>query len=474
MKNMSRAIIAGTILPAGPIAALLLLAALAGLRAEESKPTRPNIIFILTDDQRWNTLGCMGDPNIQTPNLDRLAKNGVLFKNHFVTTSICMCSRASILTGQYVRRHEINDFGASLKPGQWAETYPAVLRQNGYHTGFIGKFGVGDVTHMADKFDYWRGVGGQGGLYFINPKDPSRTHETARYGQSALEFIDGAPTNRPFCLSVSFTAPHARDDMPHLEQFQPDDRDTALYVDKLLPEPETATDDYFKKLIKSAQNSVAHDRWLWRFDTPEHYQISARNYYRLITGIDREVGRIMAELEKRGIANNTVIIYTSDNGYFLGDRKLSDKFFMYEESLRDPIIICDPRQPAGNRGRSETAMTLNIDFAPTILALAELAIPARMQGRSLMPLVHNQHPADWRTEFFYEFTATLGRIPSSEGVRTEQWAYLRWINEKPLIEELFDIKIDPLEAHNVASDPENRATLDKLRASWDKYRTDLK
>jgi len=449
----------------------------AGATSTLTTAGKPNILFILTDDQRWNTLGCMGDTNILTPHLDRLAREGVLFQNHFVTTSICCCSRASIFTGQYMRRHGIENFTTSFTSAQWAETYPALLRQQGYRTGFIGKFGVGDdpaVNAMADKFDYWRGVPGQGGKYFINTNDPSRTHETTKFGQDALEFLGSTPAHQPFCLSLSFTAPHARDAMPHLEQYQPDDRDLALYADTTIPLPETDNLTYFEKLPKSVQGSEGHRRWLWRFDTPEHYEISAKNYYRLISGIDREVGRIMAELKKRGLADNTVVIYTSDNGYFLGDRELSDKFFMYEEGLRDPLIICDPREPAANRGRSERAMTLNIDFAPTMLALAGVAPPPRMQGRSLLPLVANQHPADWRAEFFYEHHTFPNIIPPSEGVRTERYAYIRWLNEQPLIEELFDLKTDKLEGHNLAGDPQCANTLAQLRARWEKYCEELK
>jgi arylsulfatase A-like enzyme len=448
--------------------------------AEVSHPAaagKPNLLFILTDDQRWNTLGCMGDTHILTPHIDRLAREGVLFQNHFVTTSICCCSRASIFTGQYMRRHGIEDFARPFTSAQWAETYPALLRQNGYRTGFIGKFGVGNdpaVKAMADKFDYWRGVPGQGGKYFINPNDPNRTHETAKFGQDALEFLDSTPADHPFCLSISFTAPHARDAMPHLEQYQPDDRDRSLYTGIFLPIPVTDNANYFEKLPISVQKSEGHRRWLWRFDTPEHYEISAKNYYRLISGIDREVGRIMSELVKRGLAGNTVVIYTSDNGYFLGDRELSDKFFMYEEGLRDPLIIFDPLEPAANRGRREEAMTLNIDFAPTMLALAGVMPPAGMQGRSLIPFLDNQHPAGWRTEFFYEHHTFPNIIPPSEGVRTERYSYIRWLNEKPLIEELFDVKKDNLEGHNLAADPRYADTLTQLRARWARYGEDLK
>ena len=436
---------------------------------------KPNLLFILTDDQRWNALGCMGDTNVLTPNIDRLAAQGVLFQNHFVTTSICCVSRASILTGQYERRHGIGDFKTPFTSAQWAATYPALLRQNGYRTGFIGKFGVGNdkaIKAMAEQFDYWRGVAGQGGRYFIEPGDNKRVHQTARYGDQALEFLGGNPSGKPFCLSVSFTAPHARDQMPR--EYTPDDRDASLYAGSTIARPVTATDEYFHKLPKSVQTSEGRTRWGWRYDTEEKFQSNVKDYYRLISGIDREVGRMMAELERRGLASNTVVIFTSDNGYFLSDRGLADKWFMYEEGLRDPLIIYDPRQPAANLARKESAMTLNIDFAPTMLALAGVRQPKGLQGRSLIPLLQNQSPSDWRTEFFYEHHYAPQIIPPSEGVRTERYAYIRWVNEHPLIEELYDLKTDPLEAHNLAANPEHAKVLAQLRARWDKYREELK
>ncbi len=432
--------------------------------------SRPNILFILTDDQRWNALGCMGDKNVLTPNIDRLAKQGVLFKNHFVTTSICCASRASIFTGQYVRRHGIGDFAKPFTSAQWAETYPALLRQQGYRTGFIGKFGVGNdsaVHATAKEFDFWAGVPGQGGMYFITPGDSNRVHQTARFGDQALEFLRSQPSTQPFCLSVSFTAPHARDHMPR--EYTPDDRDESLYTEATIAKPVTATDSYFNKLPKSVQTSEARTRWHWRFDTDAKFQSNVKDYYRLISGIDREVGRLLVELNKSGMADNTVVIITSDNGYFLGDRGLAGKWFMYEESLRDPLIIYDPRLPAAKRNRTESAMTLNIDFAPTMLALAGIGPPAGMQGRSLLPLIYAKNRSKWRSDFFYEHHFGPEIIPPSEGVRTERWAYIRWVNEKPVIEELYDLRADPLEAHNLAAHPEYGKTLNTLRSRWKKY-----
>ena len=236
------------------------------------------------------------------------------------------------------------------------------------------------------------------------------------------------------------------------------------------------TDEYFHKLPAFVQdpNTVARERYTWRFNSTEKYQESAKNYYRLISGIDREVGRIMEELKKQGLANNTVVIFTSDNGYFLGDGELSDKFYMYEESLRDPLIILDPRRPASDRGRDVSAMSLNIDFAPTMLVLAGVPIPEGMQGRSLVPLIDNEHPTDWRTQFYYEEDCLPKHIPPSHGVRTEQWSYIDWVNVKPQVEQLFDIQEDPLEGNDLAHDPAFARTLAGLRAQCEKYESDLK
>lgn len=459
----------------GMICWVLLLASLAAVRGGPSaEADRPNLLFILTDDQRWNTLGCLPGSKVQTPNLDRLARQGVLFRNQFVTTSICCVSRASILTGQYERRHRIGDFATPFTPGQWAETYPALLRKAGYRTGFIGKFGVGNdaaIAAMAPEFDYWRGLPGQGGL-FINPKDPTRTHTTARMGDQALGFLEAQPTNQPFCLSISFTAPHARDHQPR--EFMPDSRDEPLYTNAAIRKPPTATDEHFQRLPKFVQTSEGRTRWQWRFDTPEKAAATTRDYYRLITGIDREVGRIRALLKARHLADNTVIIVTSDNGFFLGDRGLADKWFMYEESLRTPLIILDPRQPSRARGREVRAMTLNIDMAPTLLDLAGVCRPEGMQGRSLVPFIRNRPPKEWRSEFFYEHHYGPQIIPPSEGVRTERYTYLRWMNAEPPVEELYDLKKDPLEEHNLAGTAGKSAVLDGLRRRWESFRQELR
>ena len=439
------------------------------------KPAPPNFVFLLVDDLRWNALGFMGDKIVQTPHLDRLAAKSVVFDNCFVTTSICSVSRASIFTGQWMRRHGIEDFAKGLNGTAWDNTYPAQLRSAGFRTGFIGKYGVGSPQETAAKaaaFDYWKGLPGQGGRLFIEPNDPTRTHKTAKFGNEALEFLGGCTKEKPFCLSISFNAVHARDAEPR--EFEPDPRDEKLYEDVTIPVPKLATDEAFKRLPESVQKSEGRRRWGWRFDTAEKTQGILRDYYRLITGVDREVGRIVAELAQRGLAGNTVIVFTADNGFALGDRGMADKWFMYEEDIRVPSFIFDPRSPKTAPGQRSKAMVLNVDFAPTMLELAGVPAPKTMQGRSLVPLLKGESPKDWRTEFFYEHHSVAARIPQSEGVRTERWKYLRWIAETPVKEELYDLQADPLEERSLLNDAKHAALLAEMRGKWERYGRELK
>ncbi len=456
--------------------ALVHVSALFGEPAVAAAPARPNLLFILSDDQRWDALGCVGDPALQTPHLDTLAARGRLFQNHFVTTPICSVSRTSIFTGQYLRRHGIGDFKRTLPPARWAETYPLLLRAAGYHTGFIGKFGVGGrpaIQARAADYDFWRGLTGQGGEHFITPNDATKTHATARQGDQSLEFLRTAPADRPFCLSISFMAPHARDGQPR--EFEPDRRDESLYRDVTFRRPATASDEFFRALPSFVQTSEGRRRWTSRFSTEDQFQATLRDYYRLVTGMDREVGRLVAELERLGQLDNTVIIFTSDNGFSLGDRGLADKWLMYDESIRAPLIILDPRTPAALRGTRVESMSLNLDLAPTLLDYAGIPAPPAMQGRSLRPLIASATaPADWRDEFFFEHHFAPEIIPPSEGVRTTRWAYLRWLAPNPELEELYDLAADPLQTRNLAADPTHQDVLARLRAARLAYTTSLR
>jgi arylsulfatase A-like enzyme len=423
-------------------------------------------VFLLADDLRWNVLGCTGDRNARTPNLDKLARRGVVFRNAFVTTSICAVSRASVFSGQYARRHKINDFVTDFSPEALARIYPMLLKMSGYRVGFIGKFGVGTKL-PPESFDYWKGFPGQGAYFGKGEK----LHLTHRMGDQALEFLQACKKDQPFCLSISFKAPHAMDSAKR--EYPPDPRDEALFKDVTFPIPKTADAKSFLKMPDFVQNSESRKRWERRFKTEEMFQEIMRDYYRLVAGMDREVGRIVAELERLGFADDTIIIFTSDNGYFFGEHGLADKWYLYEESIRVPLIVMDPALPKERRDRAVEAMALNIDLAPTMLDYAGVAIPESMQGVSLRPWLRGESPK-WRDDWFYEHYTAAKIIPPSEGVRTTRWTYLRWLKDpKNPVEELYDLQADPFQERNLAPVMEHQKTLRDLRTRWEKLRADL-
>ena len=424
---------------------------------------RPNIIFLLADDLRADVLGCYGDRLAKTPHLDALAKRGVRFRHQFVTTSICAVSRASIFLGQYARRHKINDFATNLTAEQFARSYPGLLKAAGYRIGFIGKYGVGNKMPEQAQFDFWKGFGGQGN--YFDKGNP--LHMNRRMGDQAIEFLKACDKAKPFCLSVSFKCPHAQDRAPR--EFPPDPQDEPEFKDTLFPIPKTANDKFFQLLPEPVRKSEGRVRWERRFTTPEKFQEIVRDYYRLVTGMDREIGRIVEELEKLGLAKNTIIVFSADNGFFFGERGLADKWFMYEESIRVPCIIVDPRSERQPRGKALEQMALNIDFAPTILDYAGVPIPKAMQGKSLRPLVRGDEVA-WRHDWFYEHHTLPKIIPPSEGVRTTRWSYLRWMSTEPVAEELYDLTVDPYQERNLLNDATQKLTLQRLRERWEELR----
>lgn len=425
---------------------------------------RPNILFLLTDDQRWDTLGCVGNPIIETPAIDGIAARGTRFKNAFVTTAICCASRASILTGMYTRTHGIDDFSSPL-PGPLAEqTYTSLLRRAGYRTGFIGKWGLGGEL-PANEFDYFRGFTGQG-KYFSEPNDGGR-HITLTMGDQALEFIDGCAADTPFCLSVSFKAPHVQDEDPRQFLYDPTLKD--LYAGIRIPRAPASREEDFIALPEFVRESEGRVRWHKQFATDAMYEESVRSYYRLITGIDQAVARMLDTLERGGLADNTVILFTSDNGMFLGEHGMAGKWLMYEESIRVPMIVYDPRNRPRRSVRNE--MVLNIDLAPTILDLAEISAPRNMQGRSMMPLLREGR-SPWRAEWFYEHHfGNKGDpyIPACEGVRWKRYKYTRYVDHEPEVEFLYDLKHDPHEL-----DGGVRRNRVELRERWRVWRDSLK
>ena len=446
-------------LAAGAAASAISLAARSAALANAAEaPKRPNIIFLLTDDHRADALGCAGNTIIQTPNIDDLAANGVRFTNAFVTTSICACSRASIFTGQWTARHGIIDFNTHFTPQVLAQTYPMLLRSAGYRIGFIGKYGVGLEKDLPiDKYDYWRGFPGQG-KYEHTDENGNYKHLTQIMGDQAVEFLQASSKDQPFCLSVSFKAPHVQDGDPR--QFVYDRAHAGLYKDALIPVPKTADPKYFDALPEFLRDSEARRRWEIRFPTPEKFQESVKGYYRLITGVDIVIGQIRAELSRLGFDDNTVIIFTGDNGFYLGEYGLAGKWFPHELSIRVPLIVYDPAAPKSRRGLTLDQMALNVDIAPTILQIAGLKPPAQMQGQSLLPLLRGKRPK-WRTEFFYEHPFEHETIAKSIALRTRRYKYARYTDYD--YEEIYDLKTDPDEINNLAKDPRRRKTLESLR-----------
>ena len=432
---------------------------------------RPNIVFLLTDDQRWDALGCMGNALIQTPNLDKLAAEGTLFTNHFATTPICAASRASVFTGLHTRCHGIEDFGTPLSPELWRITYPAMLRQAGYRTAFIGKWGLGGDLPV-DDFDYFDGFEGQG-FYFQKDAigefaqgEEGGPHLTAKLGGKAVDFLQTTPSDAPFCLSVSFKAPHVQDQDPR--QYLYDPALDAMYRDDEIPPPPKDQPYFYNRFPAFIRDSEGRRRWHMRFATPEAYQRSVKGYYRLISGVDREVGRIMATLAEQGLAENTVVVFTSDQGIFNGERGLAGKWLLHEESVRAPLIVRDPRVPEGLKGRRCDAMSLNIDLSPTLIALAGETIPNPIQGRDLSPWVHGRNPG-WRDECFFEHHFGAVRepvIPASDGIRTKRWKYIRYVEPHPSYAELYDLAENSLEYRNHAGERRYADTQAALAERW--------
>ncbi len=458
------------VLLVGSSAVVGLMAATRDAGGVPSADPRPNVVFILTDDLRWDALGCTGNALLATPNLDRLATEGLRFTNMFCTTSICATSRATFLTGQWARRHGVLDFRTPLPPARFAETFPVLLRSHGYRIGFVGKWGLGGDL-PADTYDFFRGFSGQGRYFPQNARGQSAAHLTHRLGDDALEFLATCRPEEPFLLQLSTKAAHVQDGDPW--PFQPDPRYRSLLREVTVPRPVTAAAADFRALPEFLRQSEARRRWSTRFSSASLYQKSVKDYYRLAAGIDDVVGRLVERLEQIGVANNTVIIFSSDNGFYLGEHGLAGKWFMHEESIRLPLIVYDPRRPDHQRGSTVSKMALSVDVAPTVLDMCGIEIPGEVQGRSLVPLMRGKEPP-WREDFFYEHRFVHPRIPMTEGVRTARWKYTRYVSVEPVYEELFDLVADPHEQRNLAGRWDVSAQLQTLRDRCDHLAAALK
>jgi N-acetylglucosamine-6-sulfatase len=415
----------------------------------------PNMVFILTDDHRWDALSAMGHPFLQTPNLDRLADEGVLFENAFVTTSLCSPSRASFLTGQYAHSH-----GVVTNHTPWDNrnvTFLEQLSAAGYETAFIGKWHMpGDELpdlRGVDRFVSFTREGGQG-VYYDCPLiiDGVETKRPGRYitedlTDLALDFIT-RERQKPFCLYLSHKAVHfGYRPPPHLKGRYRD-------VDLKLP-PES-------------------DPWITY--TNGHPFVGAifpldflyRNYCETVISVDEQVGRILEALDAMGITENTVVIYAGDNGHFWGEHGLYDKRLAYEESIRIPFIVRYPRliQDPGRRARQ---MVLNIDLAPTLLELAGIVPPAALQGQSLVPIFETA-ATPGRTAWLYEhFPVFPIPIPGITAIRTERYKYVEY--QKGLRPtELFDLKEDPREKINLIQTPQGANQAETLKRALEQLK----
>ena len=449
----------------------LVLALSAGLWAAQnagspSQSAEPlNVVLLILDDVRWDAIGASGNRVVRTPRIDELARDGVRFRQARVTTSICMVSRATLLTGQYMSRHGITAFGKAIAPAAFASTYPGVLRHAGYWTGYVGKYGVGAARES--DFDFLRAYEG---THWIIGASGERIHVTEKNARDSLDFLRGRPKDKPFSLTVGFFAAHAEDTAP--EQYLPQDWSAALYQGVTIPPPLHGDPAYLAALPPFLSNEANEGRirYHWRFDTAGSYQAYMTRYYRLITEVDAAIGRLVDELRAQGVYDNTLILVLGDNGYFQADRGLADKWYPYEESDRVPLVVRDPRLPSRRRNATRDEFALNIDVAPTIVAAAGLPIPKAMQGGDLSALYLHPRPPAWRDEFFYEHPTITdkARIPSSQGVIRRDWKYIEWPEFD--YRQLFDMKADPGELRNLAGNPVYASQQARLRRRLDAWR----
>ncbi|MDN3665568.1 sulfatase-like hydrolase/transferase [Algibacter miyuki] len=473
--------------------------------------TKPNIIFLMTDDQRWDNMGIYGKPEFNTPNIDKLATEGVVFDQAFYAVAICMPSRVTMLTGRYNSNHRVgfvapDDY--TLSQNDFTKSYPALLKNAGYRTGFIGKVGftvTNEATrpstpkehfykeHMGGVFDFFAGSetrDRQGHVTWpeddielknIYKEGRQNSGRTLRTGEAMMRFIDTQPEDQPFCLSVSFYAvKHDNNQdmfMPHFEQF----KSANMKAPENWVEGENPVlPDVVKE---NARGVYLHKQ---RSSTPEMYQRLVRRFATQGYTVDEQVGFLVEKLKEKNMLENTVIIYTSDNGRFQGSHGLFDKCLLYDESVKAPLIIYDGRMPESKRQRRENALISSVDMAPTIVSMAGLEVPESMQGRDISGVLSKtEDMSQWRDAVYMEdlflvdmfkerYKDNVDEINQnlikanksyrSRGVRTNRWKYIVYYEHTPKIEELYDVIKDPSEQHNLVNNSEYTAVLEQLRA----------
>lgn len=434
----------------------------------------PNVIFFFTDDQTTSTIGCYGNQIVQTPNIDLLAREGTRFRNAFVSHSICWVSRTTVLSGLTGRTYGTPGNHDVAQADAVATLYTDLLRDSGYRTGFFGKWHakMPKGYRQQDHFDEFEAIGRN--PFYKKQADGSLRHETELIVDRGIEFIKQQPKDKPFALNLWFNACHAEDGdrRPGIGQFPWPRTTDGMYEDVTIPPPRLGDQGIFDELPDFLKTTINRERYFWRWNTEEKYQTNVRAYYRMVTGIDQSIGRVMDALREAGMDQNTIIVYSADNGYYMGNRGLAGKWSHYDDALRVPMIIFDPRVDQSHRGQVTDAIALNLDLPATILDWAGVEVPDRYQGRSLKPLVSNAVPSDWRTDSFHEHFAVRNRIPAFEGIRNERFKYVRYVDHENH-EFLHDLQSDPDELINFVSDPRYADTLAEMRRRTDERVAEL-
>ena len=428
---------------------------------------RPNIIFLLADDQNFTSVGCYGNKEVKTPQIDQLAREGMAFDRHYNTTAICMACRANVMTGMYEYKTGTNFMHGNMKPEIWNSSYPVLLRKAGYYSAFAGKFGfVVEGKGLCEKdFDMWGGGPSQTHYKTASNKSMAKyakkyPHSTLSYGAFGRDAIRAAKkAKQPLLLSISFKAPH--------RPVSPDPKFAHIYAGKSFTKPANYGREAGKHLSEQSKKGRQYPRFKeWDYD--KDYDRVMAKYYQQVYAIDVAIGMIRDELKAQDIADNTVIIYTSDNGFICGAHGYGSKVLPMEESSRVPLMILDPRSSTAGKQLRSSALTGNIDFAPTILELAGLPIPKNVDGKSLLPLLRDPTD-DIRKQM--AFINVFGQIPTTSlTVLTKETKYTYWwfsdTQMKP-VEELFDLKNDPLEMTNLAKVTDAAPKLEAMRKKYD-------
>lgn len=445
-----------------------------GLDEQEfQEPTKPlNILLLYADDWRHDSLSSAGTQIVSTPFLDRLAQKGIRFTQNCVTTSICWISRATLHTGQWFSRHNSSKLAEPHWYSSNNDTFPNVLRENGYYTGHIGKWNwwYEDQGPTFDVFNIYEGD------HWMEDHDNNgaMTHVTKLNEKHGMNFLKDRPKDKPFHLTIAFFAPHSVDGDP--EQYLPQKESMTLYADTEVPVPVNGGDEFWSKLPDMFTDTFeGRVRYFMRFDSPEKYQKMMKNYYRLISEVDKACETLVKELERQGILHETLIIFTTDNGYFHAEHGLAGKWLPYQESIRVPLIIQDPRMHPRHHGTLNDDFTLNVDLASTILSAAGIPQRERMQGRDISELYRGKDVPEWRTEFFYEHPNVLDDpncIPTSLALVSKEYKYIEYpeFNTK----QFFHLKKDPMEENDLINDPDYARIIATMEVQLRKLEKDSK